>query len=125
MTTETLKELPICSICLERVRTRKNCCLTRCKHAFCLDCLLQACQYSNRCPYCRKALYRVPESILERTETSVAQSVSSMSTQSVASMSTQSFVSRPLERNGYPPHTIRLNDPPSSPFSFFHFSPRR
>lgn len=48
-----------CCICLEVIKNGENTVTTKCKHTFCLTCLLQHYEEKNNCPLCRGKL--VPE----------------------------------------------------------------
>jgi hypothetical protein len=49
-----------CSICLERVDTATNYCVTPCNHVFHASCLLRAALTSPHCPLCRGDLLPTP-----------------------------------------------------------------
>ena len=49
-----------CSICLDRVHTATNYCITPCNHVFHASCLLQAALINPHCPLCRGHLLPTP-----------------------------------------------------------------
>ena len=46
----------LCAICFEIIE-KKNNCITKCGHKFCLSCILISAEYNNTCPCCREKLY--------------------------------------------------------------------
>jgi hypothetical protein len=45
-----------CCICMENISNNQNKVITKCKHTFCLTCLLQHYDEKNNCPLCREKL---------------------------------------------------------------------
>ena len=55
-----------CSICLSGI-DKKDCCVTKCGHKFCLTCLATSLQHRPTCPLCRATLVPdVPEVNIDR-----------------------------------------------------------
>ena len=65
-----------CPICKEKL-TETNICRTKCKHSYCLSCLLEHLKEKNNCPLCRSVIFdfikkvEVTESEEEEDETPV------------------------------------------------------
>ena len=45
-----------CPICKEKL-TETNICRTKCKHSYCLSCLLEHLKEKNNCPLCRSVIF--------------------------------------------------------------------
>ena len=45
-----------CPICMEKLTSDKNICITKCGHKFCSECLIRAARNNNDCPLCRQKL---------------------------------------------------------------------
>ena len=58
----------ICPICLEKFK-KYDIAITKCRHAFCLDCIIKCICESNTCPLCRTLIFYDDERLIRSLKT--------------------------------------------------------